>query len=143
MMEVSGPRIRNQRPQKPMYVFLWTFLSDFLQFNLQMTLNLIWWRSTDLGFKISDPKNLYMYFSGFFLLGLFPKNTTYKLWILNFVKGCLGWIGGMRVVRLGCNWLLIVLVDTVGIFSNFLGQKPALETLPLYYLHFITRISVD
>ena len=36
MMEVNGPRIRNQRPQKPMYVFFSIFLSDFLQFDLQM-----------------------------------------------------------------------------------------------------------
>ena len=69
MIEVNGPRIRNQRPQKPMYVNI--FL-DFLQFDLQMTLNLIWWRSTDLGFEISDPKNLCVYFSGFF--AVWPSN---------------------------------------------------------------------
>ena len=44
-----------------MYVFFWIFLSDFLQFDFQMTWSLIWLRSTDLGFEISDPKNLYVY----------------------------------------------------------------------------------
>ena len=66
IIEVNGPCIQNQRPQKPMYVFFSIFLSVFLQFDLQMTLSLIWWRSKDLVFKISDPKNLCMYFSGFF-----------------------------------------------------------------------------
>ena len=51
MIEVNGPRIRNQRPQKPMYVFFWIFLTDFFQFDLQMTLNLY-----DGGQRTSDSK---------------------------------------------------------------------------------------
>ena len=47
-----------------MYFFI--FPSGFLHSDLQMTLNLIWWSLMDLGYEISDPKNLCMYFSGFF-----------------------------------------------------------------------------
>ena len=31
MLEVNGPRIRNQRPQKPIYLFFWIFLLGFLR----------------------------------------------------------------------------------------------------------------
>ena len=90
MMEFNGPRIRNQRPQKPMYVFFWIFLSEFLQFDLQMTLNLMQWKSTDLAFEIGDPKNLYMYFSGFFLLDLFPKTLHRSGEVFIFSRGARG-----------------------------------------------------
>ena len=67
MMEVNGPRIRNQRPQKPIYVFFWIFF-----------------------------------------IGFFSQTHCIEAGKFSFFKGCLGWIGGMRVVRLGWNWILIV-----------------------------------
>ena len=131
-----------------------------MQFDLQITWNLIWWRSTDLGFEISSPKNLFMYFSGFFYptfcsftfkcpwiwydggqrtldsKSAIPKTyicifLDFFFWVFHqkhcieavkfsFFKGRSGWIGGMRVVRLGWNWFLIVSRYCRN-FSNFLG----------------------
>ena len=59
-----------------MCVFFGIFSSGFLHSDLKMTLNLIWWRSKDFGFEISDPKNLCVYFSGSFIgfFAVWPSN---------------------------------------------------------------------
>ena len=60
--------------------FLRFFHPVFLHSDLKMTLHLIWCRSTDLGFEISDPKNLCLYFSEFFY-GIFCSLTFKWPWI--------------------------------------------------------------
>ena len=76
-IELLNKPLRIYRCKKLIYMYFFLiFSSGFLHSDPQMTLNLIWWRSMDLGLEISDPKNLCMYFSGFFIgfFAVWPSN---------------------------------------------------------------------
>ena len=113
-----------------------------------MTLNLNNGGQRTLDSKSAIPKTYICIFLDFFIVFFFQKQCIEPV-KFSFFKRCSGWIGGMRVVRLGWNWLFI-LCRYCRNFFEFIGpnlswSKTSLRDPPPlnYCTHIISQLIFD
>ena len=129
MLEVSGPQIQDQRPQKPINEFFWIFFIAVCQFDLQMTLNLT------LNLRIPENTSEYMIDSDQIFRKRHQRMSTSVFGVAMRVTGG----GGARFqVESSYNYSRYLKIF-FPIFwpKNKLGQKPALGSPLLSYFNIL------